>query len=127
VQRVISQRQDLHLFCDFPEEQTFPTQRRFYFGEFQHGQYNASINMTKHYSRLSLKVLRSTISLPGAVYCPQSTTEDGFEMHIGVNHLGHFLFTCLLLPRIIHSAPSRIVTVASVGNYIGKALYLYNL
>jgi succinate-acetate transporter protein len=83
--------------------------------------------MAKHYSILFLKVLPSTVLLPGAVYCPQSTTEDGFEMHIGVNHLGHFLFTFLLFPLIIRSAPSRIVTVASVNNYFGKALCLYHL
>jgi NAD(P)-dependent dehydrogenase (short-subunit alcohol dehydrogenase family) len=61
--------------------------------------------------------------IPGVVLYPQSTTEDGFEMHIGVNHLGHFLFTCPLLPRIIRSAPARIVTVASSVNYLGKGLY----
>jgi len=105
----------------------FKHTRELYFCEFQRGQDNASIKMAKNYSRLSLKLLLSKFLLPGAVYCPQSVTEDGFEMHIGVNHLGHFLFTCLLLPRIIRSAPARIVTVSSVGNYVGKVLYLYNL
>jgi NAD(P)-dependent dehydrogenase (short-subunit alcohol dehydrogenase family) len=91
------------------------------------GQDKTSINIVKHCSRHFMKLFPSSILFPGAIFCPQFTTKDGFEIHIGVNHLGHFLFTCLLLPRIIRSAPSRIVTVAAVINYYGKALYLYYL
>jgi NAD(P)-dependent dehydrogenase (short-subunit alcohol dehydrogenase family) len=54
------------------------------------------------------------------VLAPASRTSDGFEMNLGVNHLGHFLFTNLLLEMLKASTPSRIVIVSSQAYMAGS-------
>lgn len=53
------------------------------------------------------------INNAGIYQCPYTKTDEGFEMQLGVNHLGHFLLTHLLLDLLKASAPSRIVVVSS--------------
>lgn len=56
----------------------------------------------------------------GLMAMPERTTADGFEMQFGVNHLGHFALTALLLPAILRGDASRVVTVTSVAHHQGR-------
>ncbi|NXL37534.1 RDH12 dehydrogenase, partial [Glaucidium brasilianum] len=66
------------------------------------------------------KELHILINNAGVMLCPYSKTADGFEMHLGVNHLGHFFLTFLLLERLKQSAPARIVNVSSLAHHAGR-------
>src|SRR5690606_35774558 len=51
----------------------------------------------------------------GIMITPHFVTEDGFEGQLGVNYLGHFLLTGLLLPLLTATPGSRVVSLYSVA------------
>jgi NAD(P)-dependent dehydrogenase (short-subunit alcohol dehydrogenase family) len=60
------------------------------------------------------------INNAGLMAIDQSTTEDGFEMQLGVNHLGHFALTAQLAPLLLSTPASRVVTMSSMGHRAGR-------
>lgn len=53
------------------------------------------------------------INNAGVMWAPPGRTRDGFETHLGINHLGHFAFTGLVLDLLRDTPGARIVTVTS--------------
>ncbi|PND59684.1 short-chain dehydrogenase [Mycobacterium sp. ENV421] len=60
------------------------------------------------------------INNAGVMMTPKQTTQDGFELQFGTNHLGHFALTGLVLDRLLATAGSRVVTVSSNGHRFGR-------
>ena len=58
----------------------------------------------------------------GVMAISERRTEDGFEMQLGVNHLGHFALTALLLPALLESGDARVVSVTSTGRHSGRPI-----
>ncbi len=59
------------------------------------------------------------INNAGVMQTPKQQTADGFEMQFGTNHLGHFLWTGLLID-LVEAAQGRVVTVSSIAHLNGK-------
>jgi NAD(P)-dependent dehydrogenase (short-subunit alcohol dehydrogenase family) len=60
------------------------------------------------------------INNAGVMMTPFGRTADGFELQLGVNHLGHFALTGLLLEQMLGREGSRVVTVSSNGHKSGR-------
>lgn len=58
------------------------------------------------------------INNAGCVSSERKTTAEGLELQFGVNHIGHFLLTSLLLPKLLASGTPRVVNVTSLGYQI---------
>ena len=74
------------------------------------------------FNRLDLLVNNAS-----AILVTQGKTADGFERHIGVNHLGSFALTGLLLDRLNAGADARVVNTSSTAHRLVKGLDLEDL
>ena len=64
--------------------------------------------------------LHILINNAGVMATPHRTTVDGFELQFGTNHLGHFTLTGLLLDVLLQTPNSRVVTVSSMAEQMGR-------
>jgi NAD(P)-dependent dehydrogenase (short-subunit alcohol dehydrogenase family) len=62
------------------------------------------------------------INNAGVMGISEAKTDDGFEMQFGVDHLGHWSLTALLLPALLRRPGARIVTVTSTAHHMGRAV-----
>ncbi|WP_434401630.1 oxidoreductase [Planococcus sp. 11815] len=66
------------------------------------------------------------INNAGVMTPPYAKTKDGFELQFGSNHLGHFALTGLLLPLLLRTENSRVVTLSSLAHR-NSAIHFDNL
>jgi NAD(P)-dependent dehydrogenase (short-subunit alcohol dehydrogenase family) len=74
-----------------------------------------SENFTNSFDHLDI-----LINNAGVMACPYSKTEDGFEIQMGTNHLGHFALTGQLMPLLKSTKHSRVVVTSSVAHRQGN-------
>jgi NAD(P)-dependent dehydrogenase (short-subunit alcohol dehydrogenase family) len=68
------------------------------------------------------EVIDILVNNAGLMAMPERTTEDGYEMQLGVNHLGHWTLTALLMPALLAAPAARVVTVTSTAHHFGRAV-----
>ncbi|MEO8970443.1 MAG: oxidoreductase [Ktedonobacteraceae bacterium] len=59
----------------------------------------------------------------GVMAIPYRKTQDGFEWQFGTNYLGHFALTGLLLPTLLATPRSRVISTSSIAHVAGKIAF----
>jgi protochlorophyllide reductase len=80
----------------------------------------ASIDTLADQLRSEESQLDLLINNAGLMAVDEARTEDGFEMQFGVNHLGHFVLTGGLMPLLLDTPGSRVVSMSSMGHRMGR-------
>ena len=79
----------------------------------------ASVRNAADAVRQKYKSLDGLINNAGIMQTPKMKTADGFELQLGTNHLGHFLFAGLLFD-LVAAAAGRVVVVSSLAHKYGR-------
>jgi NAD(P)-dependent dehydrogenase (short-subunit alcohol dehydrogenase family) len=69
------------------------------------------------YAEPAIDVVVNSAGIMGGSF---TTTKDGIEIQFGSNHIGHFLFTNLIMPKILASKSPRVVNISSDGHRLGS-------
>ncbi|TDD54516.1 SDR family NAD(P)-dependent oxidoreductase [Kribbella antibiotica] len=89
-----------------------------------------STQASVHEAAKEILAAHNTIDLlinnAGVMAISEARTVDGFEMQFGVDHLGHWTLTGLLLPALLRTDGSRVVTVTSTAHHMGKPVDVNN-
>ena len=78
---------------------------------------DASTQILTRHERVDL-----LINNAGLMAMPERATVDGFEMQLGVNHLGHWALTSHLMPALLRAEAARVVSVTSTAHHFGRSL-----
>ena len=79
----------------------------------------ASVRAGAEEVRKNHEKIDGLINNAGIMQTPQLKTKDGFELQFGTNHLGHFLWTSLLID-LVEAAEGRVVLVSSIAHKFGS-------
>jgi len=78
----------------------------------------------KKYKKLDILVNNAGLNASSGYKGPK-TTAQGYDICMGVNYLGHFMLTSLLLPKLLKSKDARVVALSSVTTWFGSNKYHY--